>query len=101
MIKDNLKTLYRSTKGGDISVWSIWSENKTIHIETKQVQFGSPVPFTEYIGEGKAGRSIEDQIKLRINSRIKVKRDHGYSENIEKAKSGEMTNQLNLYMVVI
>lgn len=98
---NNLVKLYRSTKSLDVSVWSIWSKYSTIYIETKQTLHGSPILFTEEILEGKAGRSIEDQIKLRINSRIKVKRDHGYNEDIEKAKSGDMTNQLNLYLPML
>ena len=98
---ENKTVLYRSTKSLDVSVWSIWSESNTIHIETKQTLHGSPILFTESIDEGKAGRSIEDQIKLRINSRVKVKKDHGYNENLERAKSGEMTNQLNLYLPML
>jgi len=97
----NENVLYRSTKRGEVSVWAIWSESHTIFIETRASETSSSVMHTEEVVEGKAGRTVEVQIKSRIDSRVKVKMDHGYSYDRNKATSGEMTNQLNLYMPML
>ena len=97
----NRTQLFRSTKNGSVSVWTIWSEENTILIETKGTEHSSPVLFKEEVPKGLASRTVEQQIESRITSRIRVKLDHGYNPDINIARAGIMTNQLNLAMPML
>lgn len=93
--------LYRSTKNKDVSVWEIFFKENQIIIITKSGLNNRPVTHYEKVGSGKAGRTLEQQINLRIDSRIKVKKDQGYVHTIEKAKSSKLMNQLGLPMPML
>ena len=82
-------TLYKKGAHG-INVWSIESKGNVIHI------YGNGSEYTEEIKEGKAGRSIAEQVELRMNARIRGKLDDGFKESKEEAMNGEITNQLGL-----
>lgn len=84
----NLNVLYGNGSFG-IKEWKIWSDGNVIYIAAN----GSI--HTETINEGKAGRSIEEQIKLRINARVRSKLDHGFKRTKEELLVGN-TNQLGL-----
>jgi len=72
-----------------INIWKIYSEGNTIHI------YANGCHFTEDVPCGKAGRSVEEQIKLRVEARARKKRDAGFKESREEL--GEfVTNQLGL-----
>ena len=71
------------------NVWEIWSELNVIHI------FANGGRYTEIIEEGKAGRTIEQQVTLRIDARVRGKLDGGFKYTEEETK-GEITNQLGL-----
>ena len=87
-------TLYRKNAGG-IGTWRIWNIDQTIHIAHATVMGGSEVTHTELVPQGLAGRSIYEQIKLRINSRVSRMRDKGYKDTVEQALASS-TNQLGL-----
>ena len=93
--------LYKSAKNSEISKWSIWSQNDKIIIESQAGLHHQPTRFEEEVPEGKAGRTRAQQIESRINSRIKVKLDHGYVTSIDQAKNSVLTNQLNLPMPML
>lgn len=70
--------------------WEIWHEDNTIFMyssKTKQT-------YTEVVLEGKASRTLAQQIELQMQARIKRKLDNGYKHTQEEAS--EATNQLDL-----
>lgn len=71
------------------NIWTIWSEENVIHI------LANGGRYTEVIKEGKAGRSIVDQVKLRIDARVRSKLDSGFKRTKEEL-NGIITNQLGL-----
>jgi len=74
--------------------WSIWNDGNRIIIE------GNGALFEEVITEGKAGRSIPEQVQLRMNARIKSKLDGGFKRTTEELKAGN-TNQMGLLMPML
>ena len=91
---DNLTVLYRKNAIG-IGVWTIYSENAVIHISSSSVLNGAKTEWIEVVKAGKAGRSLQEQVLSRINSRISRQRDKGYVDSIEEAELGAY-NQLGL-----
>lgn len=87
-------TLYRKNSFG-IGRWCIWSEDRTIHFGHSLSLDGSLIRSTETIDMGKAGRTIQEQIESRINSRIGKMLDKGYKETTDEASTAT-TNQLGL-----
>lgn len=85
--------LYAKDAREQIRYWSIWEEDFTIFMEYGLLE-GEPIIETEEVNEGKAGRDIEEQIMLRINSRVKRKKDAGYVPSIEEAMENKRTNSL-------
>ena len=72
-----------------INHWSIHSEGSTIHIQANgQI-------FYEDVETNQSGRSIDEQVKLRVDARVRGKLDQGFKRSIEEAKRG-ITNQLGL-----
>lgn len=88
------KTLYIKDNKGAIRQWSIGVEDYTIVIQHGQLG-GSLQTATEEVDEGKAGRSLEEQIMSRVSSRINKQKDKGYKETISSAKK-ETTNIIGL-----
>lgn len=80
----NLKptTLYIKDNKGAIRRWSIGVEDGLIIIEHGHVN-GKLQVVTEEVYEGKSNRTLEEQISLRVASRISKRKDMGYVENIE------------------
>ena len=89
----NKTTLYGRGVYG-IKEWSIWSEDGKIVIEAN----GSI--YTETVNEGKASRSLAEQIELRINARIRGKLDNGFKRSIEEL-GAHNTNQLGYAMPML
>lgn len=87
-------TLYRKNQLG-IGEWSIFSFGDTIHISHSSVLGGEKIFWEEKVLRGKQGRSIEQQVKSRIDSRISKQRDKGYVDTIALAEKGAY-NQLGL-----
>lgn len=86
---DNKVTLYGHGSYGT-RVWSIWSEENIIKIQANGQL------YEETIHEGKAGRSIEQQVQLRIEARVRNKLSQGFKASKEEL-GNEVTNQLGLY----
>ena len=89
----NMHTLYAVGVHGT-RVWSIWSEGNVIHM------FANGANFTETVKEGLAGRTIEQQVELRVNARVRNKLDHGFVYD-EKDLSDSPVNQLGTYLPML
>lgn len=87
-------TLYGNGVGGKVKEWSIYSDGNVIFIEANGGL------YKEEILEGKAGRSIQEQIDLRIKARVRGKLDSGFKRSIEELSSTN-TNQLGLAMPML
>ena len=95
-------TLYKKHSSGNVGTWSIWNEGKTIIMETKLTPGSVGTRRKEVVTHGKAGRSLEEQIQSRINSRTSNKMDGGYKHTEAEAASGtEPTNVLKLYQPML
>lgn len=88
MVSD--KTVLYGKGNGGIKKWIIWSEGSVILIEANSQRYSEMVP------QGLAGRTLADQVELRIQARIRVKLDTGFKRTIEELRS-EVTNQLGEY----
>lgn len=90
-----MAVLYKQDARGLIRVWAIHAEGNTIHIEHGLLN-GIIQTKKEIISKGLAGRSIEQQMALRIQSRVNLQRDKGYVDDLDYAKSHRPTNTLGL-----
>jgi len=89
-----MKTFYRKNSFG-IGRWCIWQDDHTICFGHSATLDGSMNIQSEEVNEGKAGRTIQEQIDLRMNSRISKMLDKGYKETADEAAKAT-TNQLGL-----
>lgn len=89
----NKTTLYSKSAHGKLRFWEIWSEGDIIYMEYGNID-GESIINEEHIPCGLANRTLEEQINLRINSRINKKKDEGYVESKEDALNNIKTNSL-------
>lgn len=87
-------SLFGNGAAGVVKEWRIWAIGNKIHIEA------NGMIYMETIEEGKAGRSIDEQVQLRINARVRGKLDSGFKRSIEELGSTN-TNQLGLAMPML
>ena len=92
--------LYRNSKNG-ISRWTIWQEDNVICMKSEAKIGDSPMYFTEEIKEGKASRSLQQQIDLRTEARIRGKVDNGYVRTREEAKNPGLKNVMGLHQPML
>lgn len=92
MIK-NEHTVYANGVHGN-RIWKIHSEGNVIHI------FANGAHFTEVINKGMAGRTIEQQVELRVNARVRNKLDQGFVYDVSKV-SNMPVNQLGTFMPML
>ncbi len=92
-MKTNEQVLYAKGAHG-VKVYKIWSESNTIHI------LANGALYKEEVSEGKAGRSLETQIMLRINSRVQNKLDNGFVYDRDNIPE-QPTNQLGFVMPML
>jgi len=80
-----------------LGTWKIVGDRETglILIYHATVEGGSEVMHEERVTTNRSGRSLADQVDLRVNSRIGRMKDRGYKESREAALDSQ-TNQLNL-----
>jgi DNA ligase-1 len=90
-----MKFLYRQN-ANSLGSWRIWSDENTIHIAHATVLGGSEVFHTELVPEGLAGRSLSEQIRSRMDSRISRMRDRGYKDTVDEAER-DSNNQMGLF----
>jgi DNA ligase-1 len=88
-------TLYKRDARGSLQFWKIWAQADTIWIEWGQID-GETQSQYERIAEGKAGRTLEEQIFSRINSRVEKKLDKGYVRSRIVALTTKAVNRLGL-----
>ena len=78
--------LYIKDNKGALREWAIHFDGEDIVIRHGQVG-GSMQYQTEFVAEGKAARSLEEQIDSRIQSRINKQLDKGYVYTMNEAAS--------------
>ncbi|RLC99269.1 MAG: hypothetical protein DRI46_09770 [Chloroflexi bacterium] len=87
-------TLYIRDNTGSIREWAIKAIDDLITIRYGQMG-GSMQYQYERVSEGKASRSLDEQIMSRMASRISKQRDRGYVNSLDKVKD-KTTNLLGL-----
>lgn len=88
-------TLYRRNRIG-IGTWRVWADGSTVRISHASVIGGQEVEHEEVVPAGLAGRTLEEQVTSRINSRINRQLDRGYVRTLEEARDRPLTNTLDL-----
>lgn len=86
--------LYRKN-ASSLGSWRIWSEGAVIHIAHATALGGAEVFHQETVVQNQSGRTLEQQVALRINSRVSRMLDKGYKETIAEAQRSQ-SNQLGL-----
>lgn len=86
-------TLYRKNKLG-VGTWRCWAEGATVYVAHAQVVGGAEVVHAEPVPKGLAGRTLEEQVQSRIDSRANRQRDKGYVDIEEIARTTPRTNTL-------
>lgn len=90
-----MTTLYKMDGTNKIRVWKITTYEDEGYEVCHGVLGGEmQYKFTD-VFEGKANRTIDEQIELEVNALIKKKKDKGYVDSIARAKEG-VTNALGL-----
>jgi len=87
--------LYQVDAIGRTRVWSIEHWDNTIFIQ-HGVMGGQLQTKTEHVPLGKGGRTTEQQVRSRVESRINKQLDRGYKITVDLAKDNKGTNALNL-----
>ena len=82
-------TLYKKDAKGKTIEWSIEKKNNHL-LMTHGSKNGLKQEKIEAVLEGKANRSIDEQLELRMNSRISSKKDAGYNEKLEDSGNGQL-----------
>lgn len=88
-------TLYRKNRLG-VGSWRIWAKENVIHLAHASIVGGSEIFHIEEVPAGLAGRSLEEQVQSRINSRISKQKDKGYVESYDDALVNRLSNTLNM-----
>jgi len=88
--------LYLKDNRGDIREWGISVDFDCITI--RHGTRGGAMQFQyENVEDGKGGRTLEEQIDSRVNSRINKQRDKGYNESLTFARIHETRNAAGRY----
>ena len=90
---NNRTDLYTKDAKGKIRIWSIWSEGHFIIMEYG-VLGGGTTEDSEPVHFGLQNRTQEEQILMRIKSRINKKLDSGYCRTPQEAAKEQRTNTL-------
>ncbi len=78
-------TLYKKHKNST-GIWLIFSELNTIKIQHSTRLDGRLVRHEEHVTAGLQGRSVQQQIEHRIQSRVNKQLDKGYVRSLEEAQ---------------
>ena len=90
-------TLYKIDNLGALRVWSIAVNYNEVIIIKTGVYGGNYITHNEHITQGLAGRTVDEQIQSRVNSRINKQRDKGYHDTRELARSNVNKNGMDTY----
>lgn len=98
MGRDAVKeTLYKKDASGAIRVWSCEIDYFSECLSIEHGVFNGEIQQKdEFIEEGKAGRTVEEQLELKFNSRVKKKKDSGYVSSVKQAATCPTRNALGL-----
>ena len=88
-------TLYKKHVSGQLGTWRVWVEGDVIHYDHSIVEGGATPENTERVTTNQSGRSLDEQIILRVESMISKRLDRGYKRTREEAIQGS-SNQLGL-----
>jgi DNA ligase-1 len=91
-----MTTLYKQHSTGKVGTWTITVEGNAIHMDTQTKPGAKIARRTEIVHEGKAGRTLDQQIESRVKSRIASKLDNGYKHTRELASADAHTSTLGL-----
>lgn len=91
-----MQTLYRIDSKGKLRTWEIYSDAYTIYIHHGLIN-GKKIEQVENIVQGKASRTIDEQIESRINSRINNQLAKGYKRSIQEANTNVNKNEINMF----
>lgn len=91
-----MTTLYKISNTGAVQEWSAGVCVKNVIRIDWGLQGGLKQTQYEEITVNKSGRSLEEQMQLRINSRINKQLDKGYCRTIEEAKASVGQNAAKL-----
>lgn len=89
-------SLYKKDSKGAIREWHIWNEDNIIIIQ-HGVIYGSLFEEIIEIETARGGKTIEEQVEIRMAHRISRKKDAGYVEDISKISS-RPKNQLGFVL---
>lgn len=87
--------LYRKSSFG-ISTWRIWDEVNKIFYASAMVEGGAERVSTDTVELNQSGRTMEEQVRLEMKSRISRMLDKGYKPTRQEAINSGSTNQLGL-----
>jgi ATP-dependent DNA ligase len=87
--------LYKQASNGRLQFWEISSEDDLITI-TWGEDGGATQTQEEVVDDGLAGRSLEEQVISRVDSRINKKLDRGYVTDREIARTTRPVNRMGL-----
>jgi len=96
-----MKTLYKISNTGAVQEWTVrdlWdpsAKSPAIIIEWGQKE-GVKQLQREFVEMNQSGRSLKEQVHLRIESRINRQKDKGYCETIEEARDSRGLNASKL-----
>jgi len=82
-----MKTLYKISNTGAVQEWTIWQVSKDQIVIDWGQQNGAKQQQIERVELNQSGRSMQEQIHLRMESRINRQKDKGYCETIEEARN--------------
>lgn len=100
MMRVDPTVMYKQDVKGNIRMWSVEGIGKTITICFGQLG-GAVQTKTEGVPTGKATRTPEQQLRARINSRIKLQMDRGYVFDLEEARANKPTNTLGFRLPML
>ena len=95
-----MKTLYQVDNKGQLREWSIWHEfayDYAYILIQHGLKNGLKQTDREDIHEGKAGRTLMQQVESRVSSRINKQLAKGYRHTIGEAEANKGKNELNLF----
>jgi ATP-dependent DNA ligase len=82
-----MKTLYKISSTGAVQEWTIWQVSKDQIVIDWGQQNGAKQQQIERVEMNQSGRSLKEQVFLRMESRINRQKDKGYCETIEEARN--------------
>lgn len=89
--------LFQMDNRGQIRVWVIEQTSENDILISYGVEHGAMITRAEYIEKGLAGRTLQQQVDSRINSRINDQLKKGYKRTKEAAVNRRGTNHLGFY----